>query len=41
MISGKQSIGIDDEILRGTATMSIMFMPMIIIITSLTMIFNN
>ena len=41
MISGKQSIAADDETLRSTATISMIFMPIVVIITSLTMIFNN
>jgi hypothetical protein len=40
-ILGKQSIITGDETLRGTATISTIFMPIIVIITILTMIFNN
>jgi hypothetical protein len=41
MISGKQSLGTGDETLRSTATISTMFIPMVLIITGLTMVFNN
>ncbi len=41
MISGKQGIFADDKALRSTATISTIFMPIVVIITILTMIFNN
>jgi len=41
IISGKQSIATGDETLRSTATISMIFMPIVVIMTSLTVIFNN
>jgi len=41
MISGKKSSFVGDETLRGTATISTIFMPIVVISTILTMIFNN
>jgi hypothetical protein len=41
MISSKQNIGVNDETLQSTATISTIFIPIVVIMTSLTMIFNN
>ena len=41
IISAKQSVGTDDVKLRNMASISAMFMPIIVILTSLTIMFNN
>jgi hypothetical protein len=40
MIVGKQSLNTSDETLRSSATISTIFMPMILIIVSLTVMFD-